>query len=315
MHPLVFGGWTALHKQTTIRTPVEVSGIGLHSAAPVNLRILPAATGCGIVFRRTDLENFQIEASSKHVARVSYATSLMKKGVLISTTEHLLSALLGSGVDNTIIEIDSLELPILDGSGMPFIEMIQRAGLRRQRARRSYLRVLRAAEVRVDGKRIGIYPADTCRLTCTIDFPHPLIGRQSFELELTPENYVRDIAPARTFGFLRDVDALRDMGLIRGASLDSALVLTDTGLLNSGGLRFADEFCRHKLLDLIGDLALIGRPLLGHVIAERAGHQMHVALVDRLMRDRSLWEEVEIEDSPPPLATTAGAGATLLSHL
>ena len=304
-----------LHRQTTIRNPVEVSGIGLHSAARVNLRILPAATGRGVVFRRTDLENFEIEASWKHVARVSYATSLMKKGVLISTTEHLLSALLGCGVDNAILEIDSLELPILDGSAMPFVEMIQRAGLRRQRARRSYLRVLRPAEVRQDGKRIGIYPADTYRLSCTIDFPHPLIGRQSFDLELTPENYVRDIVPARTFGFLRDVDALRNMGLIRGASLDSALVLTDAGLLNGSGLRFPDEFCRHKLLDLIGDLALIGRPLLGHVIAERAGHQMHVVLVDRLMRDRSLWEEVVIEDSPPPVAAAAAASATLSPRL
>ena len=287
----------------------------MHSAVRVNLRILPAAAGRGIVFRRTDLDNFEIEASWKHVARVSYATSLMKKGVWVWTTEHLLSALLGCGVDNAIIEIDSLELPILDGSGMPFVKMIQRAGLRRQRAQRSYLRVVRAVEVRQDGKRIGIYPADTYRVACTIDFPHPLIRRQNLDLELTPENYVRDIAPARTFGFLRDVDALRNMGLIRGASLDSALVLTDAGLLNSGGLRSPDEFCRHKLLDLIGDLALIGRPLLGHVIAERAGHQMHVVLVDRLMRDRSLWEEVGIEDSQLSVAAAAAGRATLLPHL
>ena len=292
-----------LHKQNTIRTPVEASGIGLHSAVRVTVRILPAPAGRGIVFRRTDLDNFEIEASWKHVARVSYATSLMKKGVLISTTEHLLSALVSCGVDNAIIEIDSLELPILDGSGLPFVEMIQRAGLRRQRARRSYLRVLRPVEVCEDGKRVGIYPADTYRVTCTIDFPHPLIGRQGFDLELTPENYVLHIAPARTFGFVRDVDALRNMGLIRGASLESALVLNDSDLLNSGGLRFPDEFCRHKLLDLTGDLALIGRPLLGHVIAERAGHQMHVALVDRLMRDRSLWEEVERGDSRASVAT------------
>ena len=249
------------------------------------------------------------------MARVSYATSLMKKGVLISTTEHLLSALLGSGVDNAIIEIDSLELPILDGSGMPFVEMIQRAGLRRQRARRSYLRVLRAAEVRVDGKRIGIYPADSYRLTCTIDFPHPLIGRQSFELELTPENYVRNIAPARTFGFLRDVDALRDMGLIRGASLDSALVLTDAGLLNSGGLRFADEFWSPQVA---GPDRRSGahRPA-----AARARHCGTRRPPDARGSGGSV-------DARPfalgrsgnrgfaaPLAATAGAGATLPSHL
>ena len=271
--------------------------MGLHSAVRVGIRILPAPANRGIVFRRTDLDDFEIEASWKHVARVSYATSLMKKGVLISTTEHLLSALVGCGVDNAIIEINSLELPILDGSGTPFVEMIERAGLRRQRARRSFLRVLRPAEVRENGKRIGIYPADTYRVTCIIDFPHPLIGRQSFDLELTPENYAREIAPARTFGFLREVEALRNMGLIRGGSLENALVLTDAGLMNSTGLRFPDEFCRHKLLDLIGDLALIGRPVLGHVIAERAGHYMHVALVDRLMRDRTLWQEVELGEA------------------
>jgi len=275
----------------------------------VNVRILPAPAGRGIVFRRTDLDNFEIEASWKHVARVSYATSLMKKGVLISTTEHLLSALVGCGVDNAIIEINSLELPILDGSGTPFVDLIQRAGLRRQRARRSYLRVLRPAEVREDGKRIGIYPADTYRVTCSIDFPHPLIGRQSLELELTPETYAREIAPARTFGFLRDTDALRNMGLIRGGSLENALVLNDTGLLNRAGLRFPDEFCRHKLLDLIGDLALIGRPILGHVIAERAGHYMHVALVDRLMRDRSLWEVADTVEARPRSAAFESARA------
>ncbi len=303
-----------MHLQTTIRTPVEASGIGLHSAVRVGIRILPAPANRGIVFRRTDLENFEIEASWKHVARVSYATSLMKKGVLISTTEHLLSALVGCGVDNAIIEIDSLELPILDGSGTPFVELIGRAGLRAQRARRSFLRVLRPTEVRENGRCIGIYPADRYRVTCSIDFPHPLIGQQSFELELNRENYTREIAPARTFGFLREVDALRNMGLIRGASLDNALVLDDAGLMNKTGLRFPDEFCRHKLLDLIGDLALIGRPILGHVIAERAGHYMHVALVGRLMRDRTLWEEVEWDQAPMDIlaarsaAAAAGAG-------
>lgn len=283
-------------QQTTLRTPVEVSGIGLHSAVPVAIRLLPAPANRGIVFRRVDLDNFEIEASWKHVARVSYATSLMKKGVLISTTEHLLSALVGCGVDNAIVEINSLELPILDGSGTPFVGLIERAGLRRQRARRTYLRVLHPVEVREGAKQIGIYPSDTYQITCSIDFPHPLIGRQSYELELTRENYTREIAPARTFGFLREVESLRNMGLIRGGSLENALVLNDSGLMNETGLRFTDEFCRHKLLDLIGDLALIGRPVLGHVVAERAGHYMHVALVDQLMRDRSLWEEVDLEE-------------------
>lgn len=287
--------------QTTLRAPVEASGVGLHSGARVSIRLLPATAGRGIVFRRTDLDNFEIDANWRHVARVSYATSLMRKGVLISTTEHLLSVLVGCGVDNAIIEIDSLELPILDGSGVPFVELIQKAGLRRQRAPRTYAKVLQPIEVCEDGKRIAIYPADSYRVTCTIDFRHPLIGRQSVTLDLTPENYSSQIAPARTFGFLRDEAALRNMGLIRGASLENALVLDDTKVVNATGLRFADEFCRHKLLDLVGDLALVGRPILGHIVAERAGHYMHVALVDRLMRDRSLWREVRLECAPAPL--------------
>lgn len=294
--------------QNTIVRPVEVSGIGLHSAGPVKLRILPAKAGSGIVFRRTDLDNFEVEACWRHVAKVSYATSLMKQGVLISTTEHLLSGLVGMGVDNAIVELDALELPILDGSAAPYMEMLDRAGMRRQRARRVWGRILRPVEVAEGSKRIGIYPLLASQsgfhVSCSIDFPHPLIGRQTFSLEVTPETYAREIAPARTFGFLRDERALRNMGLIRGASVKNVLVLTDTGLNNGAGLRFQDEFCRHKLLDLMGDLALLGRPILGRVVAERAGHSMHVALVNRLMRDHSLWEEVT-EEAPVAAAAMA----------
>jgi UDP-3-O-[3-hydroxymyristoyl] N-acetylglucosamine deacetylase len=288
--------------QHTLARPVAVSGVGLHSAVNVNLRILPAPTNRGIVFRRTDLDNFEIEAGWRHVARVSYATSLMKRGVLISTTEHLLSALVSTGVDNAIVEIDALELPILDGSALPYIRMIEEAGLKRQRARRTLARILKAEEVVENGKRIGVYPPlpgqEGLAVECTIDFPHPLIGRQSYAIDLTPESYAREIAPARTFGFLRDEQALRHQGLIRGASVENALALTEDGLLNEGGLRFPDEFARHKLLDLIGDLALFGRPIWGRVVAERAGHYMHVALVSHLMRDRSLWVETSGEREP-----------------
>jgi UDP-3-O-[3-hydroxymyristoyl] N-acetylglucosamine deacetylase len=272
------------------------------------MRLLPATAGRGIVFRRTDLDNFEIDANWRHVARVSYATSLMRQGVLISTTEHLLSALVGCGVDNAIIEIDALELPILDGSGIPFVEMIHKAGLRRQRAPRLFLKVLEPVEVIENSKRIGIYPADALRVTCSIDFPHPLIGRQTLALDLTPDKYISEIAPARTFGFLRDEAALRNMGLIRGASLENLLALDDTRVVNETGVRFPDEFCRHKMLDMMGDLALVGRPILGHIVAERAGHYMHVALVDHLMRDRSLWTEVRLEQPPlvlPALAPQA----------
>jgi UDP-3-O-[3-hydroxymyristoyl] N-acetylglucosamine deacetylase len=291
--------------QQTIADAIEFKGIGLHSAVPVRMRILPAPSGVGIVFRRTDLDNFEIEACWRHVARVSYATSLMKQGVLISTTEHLLSGLVSLGVDNAYVELDALELPILDGSSLPYIEMLRQVGLRRQRATRPWARILEPVEVVEGSKRIGVYPPEPgdvgMHISCSIDFPHPLIGRQTYSLHLTPERYAREIAPARTFGFTRDFDALRNMGLIRGGSLENALVLDDHGLMNEGGLRFPDEFCRHKLLDLIGDLALFGLPIQGRVVAERAGHYMHVALVNRLMRDRSLWEEVS-ESSALPVA-------------
>ena len=229
------------------------------------------------------------------MARVSYATSLMKKGVLISTTEHLLSALVGMRIDNAIVELDNLELPILDGSARPFVELIRKAGIRKQRRPRTYIRILRALEVHEGNKFIGIYPADTYSFSYTINFPHPMIGREAFTLELTNGQYVSAIAPARTFGFLHEAEALRQQGLIRGASTENALVLTRDGLENPP-LRYPDEFVRHKILDLIGDLALIGKQVLGKVVADRAGHAMHTALVSRLLRDRTLWEETTIAE-------------------
>jgi UDP-3-O-[3-hydroxymyristoyl] N-acetylglucosamine deacetylase len=283
-----------LQFESTIQRPVTVSGIGLHSGVPVTMRITPAPAGTGIVFRRSDLEYFPIQASWKHVARVSYATSLMRQGVLISTTEHLLSTLYSLAIDNASIEIDNLEVPILDGSSMPFIDLLREAEVRVLRRKRRYLRIRRTVTVQDGLKRISIIPDDTFRLTCEIDFPRP-IGKQSLEMEVTPERYAAEIAPARTFAREVELDKLREMGLIRGASLDCAVCFTDTGVLNPGGLRFADESCRHKALDLIGDLALIGRPLLGHVIAERAGHAMHTALVAKIMSDPSLYEIVTFD--------------------
>ncbi len=278
--------------QHTIANPVSVSGVGLHTGVRVNLKLCPAPANSGVVFRRTDLEGFVIEAQARNVARVSYATSLMKKGVLISTTEHLLSALAGLEVDNTIVEIDNLELPILDGSARPFVELITKAGIRRQRARRNFVKILKPVEV-VDGmKRIIVYPADSLRVTYRISFPHPLIGAQSIDFYSGWSAYATEIAPARTFGFLAELEMLRKNGLIRGGSLENAVVLDRTGVVNPEGLRFPDEFCRHKLLDLIGDFSLLGRPLLGHVVADRAGHAMHAQLVARLLRERQSWRLV-----------------------
>ena len=280
--------------ETTVQRSVEASGVGLHSGVPVRIRILPAPISTGIVFLRTDLDNFQIAASWRNVARVSYATSLMRQGVLISTTEHLLSVFYSMGIDNAYVEIDNLEVPILDGSGQPFVKLLEEAGIRYYRRRRRYLRIRRPVTVEDKGKRISILPAESFRLTCDTDYPAP-IGRQSFELEVTPERYAAEIAFARTFGWEKDLDQMRNMGLIRGASLENAVCFTETGALNPGGLRAPDECCRHKALDLIGDLALLGRPLLGHVIAERAGHAMHVALVARIMSDPTLYEIITFD--------------------
>ena len=282
------------------------AGVGLHSGAPVTLRILPAPAGTGIVFRRTDLEGFEIEASGRNVARVSYATSLMKKGVLISTTEHLLSAFIGAGIDNAIVELDNLELPILDGSARPFVEMIQKAGIRRQRKIRTYLRIVREVELREGDKFIAVYPANTYSVSYSINFPHPQIGRQTFCVQLTNGSYLREIAPARTFGFMHEAEAMRQQGLIRGASTDNAIVLSRDGVLNPP-LRFVDEFVRHKVLDLIGDLALIGKQILGSVVADRAGHAMHTALVSRLLRDKSYWEETTLEEASSAVPVSAEA--------
>lgn len=260
------------------------------------MRLLPAPAGSGIVFRRTDLDNFEIPATGRNVAKVSYATSLMRQGVLISTTEHLLSALIGMGVDNVIVELDNLELPILDGSALPYVEAIRDAGIKTQRRKRESIKVLRAVEVREGDKFIGVYPGTGYRIQYRIDFPAP-IGRQETSIDLAAETYGTFIAPARTFGYKADESKLRDMGLIRGASPDNAIVLGPRGPEN-GPLRFGDEYVRHKVLDLIGDLALAGRRIEGRVVAERAGHAMHTALVARLMKDRSAWELAYVPAEP-----------------
>ena len=279
--------------EQTIRRPMEVEGVGLHHGAPVRMRVMPAPPDTGIVFVRTDLDNTPIRASWEYVKRVSYATSLMHpKGILISTTEHLLSVFYGMGVDNAFVELDSLELPILDGSSLPFVEMIRAVGLQSSRRLRRYMRIVKPISVEKGGKVVSILPSDTFQLRCHNFFDHPLVGEQSLEMEVTPDAYASEIAPARTFGFEYELDQMRDQGLIRGATLGNAVCFTRTGVANEGGLRFPDECCRHKALDLIGDLALLGRPLLGTVVAEKAGHAMHVALVNELMADQSYYEIV-----------------------
>ena len=276
--------------QLTIQRPVETNGVGLHTAVKSSVRLVPAPADTGIVFRRVDLDNFEIEAHVRNVARVSYATSLMRQGVLLSTTEHLLAALYSCGVDNVYVEIDALELPILDGSSKPFIELLGQAGIRKLRRKRRYIRVIKPLEFSDGDRRIGIYPADEFRVHCFVDYDHPAVGPQEVEMVVDRESFSRELAPARTFGFMKDFSGLQAMGLIRGGSIENAIVLDQDSIMN-GPLRFPDEFGRHKALDLIGDLALVGRPLKARIVAHKAGHALHTQLVTRLLADRSLWTE------------------------
>ena len=279
-----------MNHQQTIARPVSTEGIGLHTGVPVHVRLLPAPGGTCSVFKRVGLDGFAIKDKAKNVARVSYATSLMRKGVLISTTEHLLSALAASSIDNVFIEIDNLEVPIMDGSALPFLRLIDEAGVKQQRAWKTWAKIVKPVEVVDGGKRIAIYPSEKFKITYRISFNHPMIGEQERSFTMNQPGYERGIAPARTLGFFDEVEMLRQSGLVRGGSLENAIVLNKTGVMNPEGLRFPDEFCRHKILDVIGDLVMFGRPLLGHVVADRAGHAMHIALVSRLLREKSAWK-------------------------
>jgi UDP-3-O-[3-hydroxymyristoyl] N-acetylglucosamine deacetylase len=302
--------------QSTIQKCVGTSGIGLHTGVASRLQLAPAPADTGIVFRRTDLENFLIAAQDCNVARVSYATSLMKQGVLLSTTEHVLAALYSCGIDNVFVDVDAIEVPILDGSAEPFVGLLDQAGVKRLRRKRRFLKVLKPVEVAEGDRRIGIYPANEFRVRCFVDYEHPLVGRQEVELLVNGANFRQLLARARTFCFFRDIEPLRAMGLIRGGSLENAIVLTEHGVMN-GPLRFDDEFGRHKALDLIGDLALAGLPLLARVEAYKAGHALHTQLVSRLLADPSLWtittEEprlaASVQDPPASEVVTPASAA------
>ena len=275
---------------------METHGIGLHTAVPVHVRLLPAPPDTGYVFRRTDLGGFEIPATVESVAHCSYATTLMRTGVMLSTVEHLLSALRGLGVDNAFVETDNLEIPILDGSAEIFAEMIERAGITTQPLARRALLVREKVSFERGNRRISVEPSDVYQIDCLIDFSHPLIGVQQFSIQLNNGAFSREIASARTFGFTEEIEALRRANLIRGGSLDNAIVLTPDGMLNTTGLRFHDEFVRHKILDIIGDLALLGMPILGRVVAERSGHLMHAGLMSKLLRVRSAWDIVDMRE-------------------
>jgi UDP-3-O-[3-hydroxymyristoyl] N-acetylglucosamine deacetylase len=270
----------------TLKRAVGCTGIGLHSGKPVRLELRPAPAEHGIRFYRDDV-GACIPAKIENLARLDHATSLSHAGVSVDTVEHLLSALQGLGVDDIAIHVDGPELPILDGSAAPFVILLHEAGLRPLSTPRRFLKVLKPVEVVRGQKSVRISPSDHLRISYTIGFDHPLLRRQELSLRVDSDNYAEEIAPARTFGFLHEVEMLRRAGLALGGSLENAVVIGESGFLNK--LRFDDEFVRHKVLDLIGDMALLGHPIVAHIEASRAGHAMHAAAAAKLLEDPTAW--------------------------
>ncbi len=279
--------------QTTLEKSIKTNGVGLHTGVEVNMTLKPAPENTGYIFVRTDLDNFEIPASVEYISHCSYATTLMRRGVVLSTCEHLLSALRGSGVDNCFIELDNIEIPIMDGSSEDFIELIAKASVVEQYAPRHTLRILEHVEVELGNRKMSIEPAENYEIDCVIDFPHPFIERQHLNFVFENGSFGKEIASARTFGFTHEIDMLRKANLALGGSLDNAIVLTPDGMLNETPLRFDDEFVRHKILDIIGDFALLGMPLQAKITAERSGHSVHASLMSKLLKAEHAWEIVE----------------------
>src|SRR5918995_444971 len=286
-----------MNSQRTLRRAVSCAGIGLHSGNKVTLSLKPAPSDSGVRFRRSDLGGLEVAATVKHVGDINYATGLARDAVRVDTVEHLLAALVSLGIDNVVVELNSPEVPIMDGSAAPFVYLIQEAGVRPLAAPRRYLKVMRPISLSRGDKRIAIYPSDHFKVTYSIAFDHPLLRHQSRTMRITSDAFVEDIAPARTFGFLKEVEMLRQQGLALGGSLENAIVIGDTGVLNNA-LRFDDEFVRHKILDVIGDLALLGHPVIGHVVAHRGGHALHTAFAAQMLEERDAWRLVEAPAVP-----------------
>jgi UDP-3-O-[3-hydroxymyristoyl] N-acetylglucosamine deacetylase len=302
-----------MRTQRTLRREVSCTGIGLHGGKRVSMRLRPAPVGSGVVIRRTDVEGFEVRNHVGAVCDVDHATSVHSNGHRVGTIEHLLSALNGLGIDNALVEVDSDEIPVLDGSAVPFVYLIHEAGIRVQPWPRRYLRVRRPVEVSSGDSTLSLLPHHGFRVSYTIEFDHRAIRTQSLTLDLTPQVYQDELAPARTFGFLRDVEAMRRAGLARGGSLENAVLLGEHEVLNP--LRFPDEFVRHKMLDLVGDFALAGGPILAHAVAHKAGHALHVAAVRQMLSEPDAvevvtWgEERGVAPVPAPALRAARAGA------
>lgn len=290
------------YERKTIATTVGIEGVGLHSGHYTRLELRPANAGTGIVFLRTDLGDLRIPALQTSTTALDYATTVGKDDVAIGTVEHLLSAIVATGLTDVEIAIDGPEIPIVDGSAVPFVHLIEAAGVRGLGETIAPIRITRTLEIEENGKTIRISPSDRLSIRYKIDFNHPAIGKQSIHFDARDDNFERKIAPARTFGFLREVEKLRAAGLARGGSVENCIVLDDSGVSN-GPLRFRDEFIRHKVLDLLGDLALLGRPLIGEITASKAGHAMHSKLVEAILRNPDAWTLGDTDEAMEPAAT------------
>jgi len=283
--------------QCTLDKTVSISGIGLHTGALINMTLRPAEADTGIVFHRHDGKQVTtIEARSENVVDTRLATVLGRGAVRISTVEHLLAALVAYGVDNLHIDIDGPEVPVMDGSAAPFASLIDSAGRRKLSKSRVYLAIRHPLTVTDGEKRVNIIPSRFYRMTCDIAFEHPCIALQQRSVKVTAESFRRELAPARTFGFLQDVERLKAAGLARGGSLDNAIVIDEQRILNPEGLRFPDEFVRHKILDAIGDLSLVGYPILGHVRAYKSGHELNRQLVQKILDNPHCWQLIEFAE-------------------
>jgi len=288
--------------QRTLRQVTLCTGIGLHSGKKVSISLKPAAADFGIRFFRADL-GVEIPAHVSCLGETQQLqTGLSKNGATVETIEHLLSALRSLGIDNVLVELNQPEVPIMDGSAAPWVYLIQSAGIRELSASRRTIEILSPIELQDGDKRIAVYPASAFKVSYTISFDHPLLRHQEKTLEIDEQVFVDEIAPARTFGFLKEVEMLRQRGQALGGSLDNAVVIGETGVLNP--LRFDDEFVRHKMLDAIGDLALLGHPIRGHVVVQRGGHALHTAFAAELLRQRGAWR---LADAHEPETAAAGA--------
>jgi len=288
-------------KQRTVAHQATCSGIGVHSGKKARLTIKPASANRGIRFVRTDLPGTpMISALFNQVVDTSLATVIGSDGCIVSTIEHLMAALSALSIDNAIIEIDAYEMPIMDGSARPFFDLIERAGIEEQDADRCFFIIKEAIELRDGDKFVGAYPDPGRKLTCSIEYDHPLIRKQSITVNLDAQVFKEDISKARTFGFMHEVEMMKRFGLARGGSLDNAIVIDQTDILNPGGLRFTDEFVRHKLLDCIGDFSLLGMPIVGHIMTHRSGHAFNHAFLEKLFQNKSTWQAGPIHTTIEP---------------